>query len=47
MAKEIKYVEPLDYFPKSVRKKNKIGEYAETKTETNNKKANNTSNKNK
>ena len=33
MAKEtkVKYTEPDDYFPKSVRKKNKIGEYAEPK----------------
>lgn len=25
----IRYSEPADYFPESVRKKNKIGEYAE------------------
>lgn len=30
----IRYSEPADYFPESVRKKNKIGEYAETKTDT-------------
>lgn len=28
MAKKIHYSEPLDYFPKSVRKELKIGEYA-------------------
>ena len=33
MAKSIKYTEPASYFPKSVRKANKIGEYAETKTD--------------
>lgn len=26
----IKYVEPADYFPKHLRKKHKLGEYAET-----------------
>lgn len=31
MAKKIHYSEPLDYFPKSVRKELKIGEYATTK----------------
>lgn len=30
---KIKYTEPSSYFPKSIRKKNKIGEYAETKTD--------------
>ena len=34
MANRIKYSEPSEYFPESVRKKHKIGEYAETKTET-------------
>lgn len=29
-----KYTEPVDYFPKSIRKKNKIGEFAEKKTDT-------------
>ena len=29
MKKTIGYVEPADYFPKSLRKKHKIGEYAE------------------
>ena len=29
----IKYSEPSSYFPEHIRKKNKIGEYAETKTE--------------
>lgn len=33
MANKIRYSEPAGYFPESVRKKNKIGEYAETKTE--------------
>lgn len=28
MAKKIHYSEPTDYFPKSVRKELKIGEYA-------------------
>ena len=27
--KTTRYVEPADYFPKEIRKKNKIGEYAE------------------
>ena len=30
----IKYSEPADYFPESIRKKHKIGEYAEKNTET-------------
>lgn len=30
MAKRINYTEPADYFPKSVRKELKIGEYAPT-----------------
>ena len=34
MAKTIKYSEPSNYFPKSVRKKNKIGEFAEVKKDT-------------
>lgn len=34
MAKEIKYSEPADYFPKSIRKKHKIGEFAETTKKT-------------
>ena len=43
MKKEIKYSEPASYFPKSVRKEFKLGEYAETnskpkKTTANNKK---------
>ena len=30
MKKEkIKYVEPVDYFPKNIRKKYKLGEYSE------------------
>ena len=32
--KTIKYTEPVDYFPESVRRKNKIGEFAEKKTDT-------------
>lgn len=32
MAKRISYAEPADYFPASVRKKAKIGEFAEKKT---------------
>ena len=34
MAKRIHYSEPADYFPKSVRKELKIGEYAPKKSET-------------
>lgn len=30
MTKKIHYSEPADYFPKSVRKELKIGEYAQT-----------------
>lgn len=30
MAKKIHYSEPTDYFPKSVRKELKIGEFAES-----------------
>lgn len=29
-TKTVRYSEPADYFPKSVREKNKIGEYAKT-----------------
>ncbi len=29
-----KYTEPVDYFPKSIREKNKIGEFAEKKNDT-------------
>ena len=42
--KTLPYTEPASYFPKSIRKKHKLGEYAETKTDskgkasTNNKK---------
>ena len=41
MAKRIHYSEPADYFPKSVRKELKIGEYApsEKKSTTTAKKA--------
>ena len=28
-----KYTEPVDYFPKSIREKNKIGEFAEKKSD--------------
>lgn len=31
--KKIKYVEPLDYFPKEIRKKYKLGEYSEINVE--------------
>ena len=34
MEKKIVYVEPADYFPKEIRKKYKLGEYAETNAET-------------
>ena len=30
VEKKIVYVEPADYFPKELRKKYKLGEYAET-----------------
>lgn len=36
MKKTIKYSEPADYFPKELRKKHKIGEFAETKKDTKN-----------
>ena len=32
--KKISYSEPTSFFPKEIRKKNKIGEYAETKKST-------------
>lgn len=32
MAKKIAYSEPAGYFPKEIRKKYKLGEYAETAT---------------
>ena len=32
--KTVRYTEPSGYFPTSVRKKNKIGEFAEAKTDT-------------
>ena len=31
-SKKVVYTEPADYFPKSVRKEMKIGEYAEKKS---------------
>ena len=31
--KTVKYSEPSSYFPKNIRKKQKLGEYAETKTD--------------
>lgn len=34
MAKRISYTEPADYFPKSVRKNAKIGEYAKSTKKT-------------
>lgn len=33
-TKNIGYTEPSDYFPKSIRKKAKIGEYSETNKTT-------------
>ena len=33
-GKKIKYTEPSGYFPESIRKKHKIGEFAEKKTDT-------------
>lgn len=30
MKKKVVYVEPADYFPKELRKKYKLGEYADT-----------------
>lgn len=32
--KKAKYVEPTEYIPKHIRKELKLGEYAETKTDT-------------
>ncbi len=32
--KKIKYVEPAEYIPESLRKKYKLGEYAETNKDT-------------
>ena len=34
MEKKIVYVEPADYFPKEIRKKYKLGEFAETQEDT-------------
>lgn len=39
MANKIKYSEPAGYFPKEIRKKYKLGEFAEEKPETDTKKA--------
>ena len=33
-TKKITYTEPGDYFPKELRKKHKLGEYAETEKKT-------------
>ena len=33
MKKKIVYAEPADYFPKELRKKYKLGEYADTNVE--------------
>ena len=33
MKKQIVYAEPADYFPKEIRKKYKLGEYAEKNVE--------------
>lgn len=32
--RKVGYQEPMDYFPKEIRKKAKLGEYAETKKST-------------
>ena len=32
MAKKVKYSEPAEYFPKEIRKKYGLGEYAEKET---------------
>lgn len=32
--KKVKYVEPAEYIPKDLRKKYKLGEYAEPKADT-------------
>ena len=29
MKKKVKYVEPIDYFPKEIREKYKLGEYSD------------------
>lgn len=34
MKKKIVYVEPTDYFPREIRKKYKLGEFAETQEDT-------------
>ena len=34
MKKQVVYVEPADYIPKDLRKKYKLGEYAEKNSET-------------
>ena len=33
-TRTVKYTEPSNYFPKSIRKKHKIGEFAEVKKDT-------------
>lgn len=33
MKKKVKYVEPLDYFPKEIREKYKLGEYSDINKE--------------
>ena len=33
MKKKIKYVEPIDYFPKEIREKYKLGEYSDINKE--------------
>lgn len=37
-TKKVTYSEPMDYFPKELRKKHKLGEFAETKDSTSAKK---------
>ena len=33
MKKKVKYVEPIDYFPKEIREKYKLGEYSDLNSE--------------
>ena len=33
MKKKVKYVEPIDYFPKEIREKYKLGEYSDINVE--------------
>lgn len=47
MKKKIMYVEPMDYFPKELREKYKLGEYSEINVEEEPKKMNETKDDNK